>query len=247
MELFYNEQLAASQGYFTITDAEAKHINRVLRKSIGDELYLTNGKGLLVRGVITNSTKTSVTLAFKDATHLEEPKPRIHLWLGMMHTADRLEFALEKVTELGVSSINLVKTQHSQPAGSIKKNRLEQKILGALKQSKRVFKPSLNYYENMAAALKNISLTEGVLGLLAHEVDFENRKRENLLALVDNFSEKQEAIHLFIGPEGGFNQSEIERLSLSGCTAIGLGNNILRAETAAIIGVGILTNKLHCE
>lgn len=246
MELFYNEQLAASQGYLDITDAEAKHINRVLRKTIGDELFLTNGKGLLVRGVITNTTKVSVTLALKDANHFEEPKPKIHLWLGMMHTADRLEFAVEKVTELGVWSINLVKTKHSQPAGSIKKNRLEQKILGALKQSKRVFKPSLNYYENIAAALKNISFTDAVLGLLAHEVDIDNRKRQNFLALVDNFSEKQEEIHLFIGPEGGFHQSEIDQLLLSGCAAVSFGDKILRAETAAIIAVGIATNKLHC-
>jgi|AntAceMinimDraft_1070359.scaffolds.fasta_scaffold13994_3 16S rRNA (uracil1498-N3)-methyltransferase len=245
MELFYDDQLEASDSFLEIVDAEAKHINRVLRKSIGDELHLTNGKGLLVRGVIIVSTKVSVSLKLVDAQQLVKPEPKIHLWFGMMHTADRLEFALEKVTELGVSSINLVKTMHSQPSGIIKKNRLDQKVVGALKQSHGVFRPDLNFYENIDAALKNISLSDHVLGLVAHEVDFENRKRKNLIELVDNFPQKQKEVHLFIGAEGGFNNKEVSAMLLSGCSTVSLGSKRLRAETAAILGIGILTAKLH--
>lgn len=244
MDLFYNELLSESQFHYELNDAEAKHINRVLRKSVGDALFLTNGKGLLGKFIISSSTKTSVSLKAESFTQIDLPKPRIHLWLGMMHTADRLEFALEKVTELGVYQIHLVKTKHSQPAGAIKKNRLEQKVLAALKQSQRVHLPTLNFYENFPESLTNFSLTERVLGLVAHEVNFENRKRENLIQLVDNFSKMQEEVHLFIGPEGGFHDSEVSYLIANGCSTVSLGEKRLRAETAAILGIGILSTKL---
>jgi 16S rRNA (uracil1498-N3)-methyltransferase len=245
MELFYNELLEASQEFIDLEDAEAKHINRVLRKTIGDYLFITNGKGLLVKANIINSTKSSVSLKIEETEFISNKQPKIHLCLGMMHTSDRLEFALEKVTELGVHSIHLVKTLHSQPSGNIKKNRLHQKIIGALKQSRRVHKPDLHYYESLDEVLQKVSFNKQKIGLVAHEVDIENRKRQNLTSLVDNYSEMQEEIYLFIGPEGGFNDKEIEALMLSNCAAVSLGPNRLRAETAAIIGVGILSTKLH--
>lgn len=238
MELFYKSELTEHSTETELIGSEAKHIQRVLRKNKGDMIYLTNGLGYLYKCIIIESDKKGLQLHVEDFSFFQRPKPEIHLYLGKMHHQERLEFAAEKCTELGVQSISIVETEHTQPFGKMKYGRVEQKIIGALKQSQNLYLPKLNFIDSLSAALLKIQNNQRFLNLIAHEINLEKAERKTLIHFLENCEQNFDKVNLFIGPEGGFSTREVESALLSDCQLVSLGEKRLRAETAAILAVG---------
>lgn len=222
MNLFYTHPDDVQLPEITIRDQEALHIAKVLRYKKGDILHITDGLGNLYQGIIQEIRKSVVEVSLLDNRSEKRGDPYISLCIGNIKNRDRLEFAVEKATELGVDRIIIFQGDHSQK-GNIRKDRIESTVLAAMKQSLRVFLP-------------DIIVEESLVDLLHH------LKKEDKLLMADETSDAVgeiqqdgDSLFLVVGPEGGFSKNEREILKKAGAIRVSLGTKRLRTETAAII------------
>ncbi|WP_282136004.1 16S rRNA (uracil(1498)-N(3))-methyltransferase [Seonamhaeicola maritimus] len=224
MQLFYNPDINENTEQFTFPKDESKHIIKVLRKSSGDILHITNGKGWLFKAEVTlpNINKCLVTIISKE----KQPKRDYNLHLAVAPTKmnDRYEWFLEKATEIGIDTITPIICDHSERK-VIKPERFERILQSAMKQSLRCYMPKLNE----AISFKDF-IQQGFEGALfiAH-CEETNRKsfKPELRPKTD--------LTILIGPEGDFSIKEIEMAMANKFIPVTLGDTRLRTETAAIV------------
>ncbi|WP_431134378.1 16S rRNA (uracil(1498)-N(3))-methyltransferase [Psychroserpens mesophilus] len=224
MQLFFNSELSQDKSHIQFSKEESKHIVKVLRKSVGDILHITNGKGDLFTSEITSADqKNCVAHIIASET---KPKRGYHLHVAVAPTKmnDRYEWFLEKATEIGVDSITPVFCDNSERR-VIKPERYEKILLSAMKQSLTCYLPKLHE----AVQYKDFinQKHEGAL-FIAH-CEETNRK-----SLKQELKANQD-ITILIGPEGDFSTKEIELALQSNFVPVSLGNTRLRTETAAIV------------
>ena len=203
-----------------LVDQEAAHASKVLRFNVGDELYASDGKGNLYRTRIASLSKKSVLTNIEETMFEPEPKIKKVLVFGAIKKRDRLEFAVEKAVELGAWEICVFNADHSERS-KINEERLQSIVLSAFKQSKRRWLPGVNYLSSLEEVFSHYS---GFHPVMAH-VDAKVQKPKPL---------ENENNLLLVGPEGGFSKREIELAKERNVEMISLGENRLRAETAAL-------------
>ncbi|MDV7401510.1 hypothetical protein RZS08_59375, partial [Arthrospira platensis SPKY1] len=93
---------------------------KVLRKQVGDEILATNGAGLMLRSKLVATPSKTAVFKVQEVVQLEKPQPTVAIFMGMLHQADRVAFALEKATELGVGEVHWIRSQTSQFKGEFK-------------------------------------------------------------------------------------------------------------------------------
>ncbi|NVK08996.1 MAG: 16S rRNA (uracil(1498)-N(3))-methyltransferase [Tenacibaculum sp.] len=225
MQLFYNSDLLTTSKEITFNKDESRHIIRVLRKKEGDVLHITNGNGtLFFAEIIIGSDKKCIAKIIK----LEE-KPRtrdyyLHVVIAPTKNNDRLEWFLEKATEIGIDEITPIICKNSERK-IVKIDRLERIIQSAMKQSLQFTLPKLNPPINFSDFIKNDFLEEI---FIAHcEESIEKKFLKNIA------SPKSKYI-ILIGPEGDFSHEEIQQSLSKGFIPISLGTNRLRTETAGL-------------
>ena len=226
--------------YFFVPDAatqtelptdEAMHAMRVLRLKGGDEMFLMDGAG--------NYYRAEVTIA---ATHhcyyeIKEQLPQEPQWTGHLHLAiaptkmmDRIEWLIEKSTEIGVDEISFVNCQFSERR-LLKSTRLDKIAVAAVKQSHKAWKPVINEM----VPLKHF-LTRELTGrkFIAH--CYEEISRTYLFDELRQMPADEETTVL-IGPEGDFSIDEVRAALEAGYQSVHLGESRLRTETAGIAAV----------
>jgi 16S rRNA (uracil1498-N3)-methyltransferase len=195
-----------------------------LRKKSGDEIKITDGKGLEWTGKLTvitpQKTCAEKIKVFKHA----RPNKLIHLAIAPTKSNDRMEWLVEKLTELGIKSISPIICEHSERK-VIKTERFKKICISALKQSNQFFLPEIKPIISFKEYLKTIQHP----ALIAH-CDSTPK-----IALSENIIRTNEII-LFIGPEGDFSPYEIELANIAGLTPVSLGKQRFRTETAALLG-----------
>jgi len=162
----------------------------------------------------------------------EKKSPYIKLILATIKPKN-LELILEKVTELGVDEIIITKTKYSQINLNIleeKKVRLEKILVEACKQSGNNYIPKLKFVE--INDIKNILADKNYLATTQYT-------KNPIILSMDINKTKEESYSLFVGPEGGFESEEYAYLSKY-FEPVKFSHNILRVETASILGIGIL-------
>ncbi|MBX7042604.1 MAG: 16S rRNA (uracil(1498)-N(3))-methyltransferase [Ignavibacteria bacterium] len=233
MEYYFADpaNINSQTGELFLTDIEYSHVTKVLRKREGEEISITDGEGNVYHCVISSVLRTKVVCSILGKqTDLFEPELKLRLYIAPLKSKDRFEFAVEKAVELGVDSIVPVITKHTVKRSGYsgaQGDRLRQIIRSAMCQSQRcrlpVFYPS-------------VTITE-----LLEETKFESLK-----VVMYEFSDSKNiqadysgssTASLLIGPEGGFDESEIELLVEHGWKPRSLGKRKLRAETAAVVSV----------
>lgn len=197
---------------------EAKHAARVLRKKIGDTVYLANGFGCKATGEITTVSKQSVTISISERETVPEPKIKKVLGFGVIKKRDRFEFAIEKAVELGATSICLFDAEHSERS-RINMERVDAIVQSAFKQSGRWWMPEI---------ITKDSINDVLLHFADHDVVMAHEKKE---ISANDFSVSKNVL-LLIGPEGGFSEREVETVEQAGGRIVSLGTHRLRAETA---------------
>ena len=224
MQLFYNPDITESTTQFSFPKDESKHIVKVLRKTIGDKLHITNGKGWLFTSeiIMPNINKCVATIISK--SHQQKKDFHLHLAVAPTKMNDRYEWFLEKATEIGIDSITPIICDHSERK-IIKVERFERILQSAMKQSLSCYLPKLN----KAMTLKSF-FKQGFNGdlFIAH-CEETHRK-----PLKQELKPKQD-ITILIGPEGDFSVKEITQALQSGFKPVTLGVTRLRTETAAIV------------
>ena len=232
MQLFYNSEITKETKRITFDKTESRHIVRVLRKKEGDILKITNGKGLLFDAEISFANDKKC-LAEIINTQIK-PKPwnyYLHIAIAPTKNNDRIEWFLEKATEIGIDEITPIICSNSERR-VVKLERFEKIIQSAMKQSLKFTLPKLNDPIKF-----NEFINKDFDGqvCIAH---CEDQKDKNLLQFVIKPSEKTT---ILIGPEGDFSLAEITKALEKNTTPISLGDSRLRTETAALVAVNIVS------
>jgi len=224
MQLFYNPEITINTIDFSFNKEESSHIVKVLRKSIGDTLHITNGKGYLFIAEITIPDIKKCTVTIISKTLQKKREYNLHLAVAPTKMNDRYEWFLEKATEIGVNSITPIICDHSERK-IIKPERFEKILQSATKQSLNCYIPKLNE----TISFKNYIKQDFTGNLFIAHCEKTNRKslKQELKPNTD--------ITILIGPEGDFSTKEITLALKNNFIPVTLGETRLRTETAAIV------------
>ena len=224
MELFFQENLLESTSEIKFSTEESRHIFKVLRKKTGDAITVTNGKGLEWKGEIT-MLDTRNTLATKTATIFhKKAKSNLHIAIAPTKSNDRIEWFLEKATEIGITHITPILCNHSERR-NIKSERFEKILIGALKQSNQFHLPKLNSLTSFSDFVPSNSADNK---FIAH---CKETNKSNL----SSYKSLSKDVLILIGPEGDFSGEEVELALENDFLPIALGSQRLRTETAGIV------------
>lgn len=239
MEYYYTQpgNVLIESGELFLKDSEFDHVVKVLRKRTGEEITVTDGIGNIYLCVISEIMESKVHCKIQGhQKNLFEPNTRIRLFLSPLKSKERFEFAIEKSVELGVDSIIPVITANTVKKSDFaghKSERIRKIIIRAMCQSQRCRLPE--FFESVSIE-KLIEDTRFDLNKIVMYEFSDDRTPVKL-------SNDAESISLVVGPEGGFDETEIEMLIRNGWKAKSLGKRKLRAETAAIVSVYELLSK----
>ncbi|PZX50641.1 16S rRNA (uracil1498-N3)-methyltransferase [Algoriphagus ratkowskyi] len=229
MQLFFQEN--SKPPLINLEADESKHLCRVLRKKQGDKVFVTNGDGSLYECVILEANPKKTSLKVIHTTEVPEENFHIHLAIAPTKSPDRMEWMVEKITEIGFHELTLLETMNSERS-YLKTDRLEKKMISACKQSLKYRIPSLHPISKLDEILDS--------------KDFEDYQK--FIAYVDenhdhhlfDIAIPNEKYLILIGPEGDFDPIEIQKAFDAGFKPVSLGNARLRTETAGLAAIQML-------
>jgi len=224
MQLFYNPDINAASETFSFDKEESKHIVKVLRKSEGDILHVTNGLGNLFHCEITLASDKKCTVKINQTETQKPTDFYLHLAVAPTKMNDRFEWFLEKATEIGIHEITPIICEHSERK-VIKTERFDKIIQSAMKQSLQYFLPKLN--EPMSFKEFINKNHDGTL-FIAHCEETDKKLLKEAIVPKEKYT-------ILIGPEGDFSEKEIETALQNNYIPVSLGNTRLRTETAAVV------------
>jgi 16S rRNA (uracil1498-N3)-methyltransferase len=221
---WFDKSFSQIEGNVELSIEESRHIKRVLRLQLGEQIQLINGIGeLAVAELISfagSNSKPVAMVAIVEVTEFQPPSKRLHLYTAIPRNR-LMDQILRQVTELGVCSIIPIITEFSVAKPSAKENsRWQSQLMEACKQSLNPFIPQLKPVVDFSTAIENCQFP-GYYGAVPSE------------NVADCAIIEQGDVAFWIGPEGGFSDQELAVLAnrFSGIT---IGQNILRVETAVV-------------
>lgn len=225
----------------TLEGDNARHIGSVLRGKIGNTITVCDGEGRDYECEITAVSKMEVTAKIVDIfTNNNEPDIKITLYQALPKS-DKMELVIQKCIEIGVDRIVPVSTEHTVVKLEGKENkklaRWSKIAEAAAKQCGRGKIPEVSSIMDFKSAI------DEAVGLDGAVIPYEKEKKNTLKSYVKDF--KGKTIGVFIGPEGGFSENEIEYALSKGMTSVTLGRRILRTETAGLVASVILLYELE--
>jgi len=223
MQIFYAPDIATNP---ELPLEEAGHAIRVLRLTEGDELLIADGKGFFYKANILQAHHKHCTVTLQE--RWGQPrlwKPYIHIAVAPTKNMDRMEWFVEKATEIGIDAITCLNCRFSERR-EVKTARLEKILISAMKQSQKAFLPNLTGMTDFKGL---VSTPFNGRKYIAHCEKGEDKP------LLKEIYHRQENILILIGPEGDFSPEEIELAISNGFEAISLGSSRLRTETAALV------------
>jgi len=223
MQIFYVPDIKGGMG--VMDENESRHSIRVLRMGKGDKLIIVDGKGNLCEGVISDPDPTGCQVKITGITSdFEKRDYRLNIAISPLKNPERFEWFVEKSVEIGIDEITPVICKNTEKPG-IKRDRLNNIIISAMKQSVKAFRPVLNEPVEFDEFI--ISADQGIR-MIAHCNKGSERYR------MDRIYEKGRDAVILIGPEGDFTEEEIRLAVENGFKPVDLGNSRLRTETAGI-------------
>lgn len=242
MHKFFTPSEYVFGDYAKIIGDDVKHIYKVLRLSEGEEVVLNDCNGTEYLAKINEVTKSEVTLDIVKKLDLNnESNIEIVLFQGMPK-AQKMDLIVQKGTELGITKFVPLITDRVDVKlkGDFKKlDRLNRIALEACKQSKRSIIPRV---------LKPIKINDLIKEIKEFDlliVPYENKEDFGIKSLMKDLDKNSiKRIGIVVGPEGGFEEAEIEKLKTEGAYIITLGKRILRTETAGFVATSLIQYEL---
>ena len=219
------------------------HLARVLRLRIGAEIFISDGEGSSYVALISSIQRHAVVLEIKRKQTTKQDNDKvIHITLAVAVPKNtRFEDIVDKATQLGIDAIVPLFTKRTITQRNVfekKRSRFRRIMISAAKQSGALFLPDLK--ESLAfndLIKKTIDYDVCLLPNLSHQ---SLSLKEAIQPFASRKQEKPIKILVLIGPEGDFTKEEISLAFKAGCRGIGLGESILRVDTAAIVVAGFL-------
>ena len=222
MHLFYTPDITSE--YYTLSEEESKHCIRVLRLQPSDRVYLLDGRGgFYTAEIFTANPKKTLLKVLSSEQEYGKRNHYLHIAVAPTKNLDRLEWFLEKATEIGIDEITPIICDRSERR-EVKTDRLNKIITSAVKQSIKAYHPKLN----TAVRLKDLLATpfDGQK-FIAHCIEDEKTSLAEKLT-------KHASYQVLIGPEGDFTPEEVRQALDAGYFPVTLGTSRLRTETAAL-------------
>ena len=238
MQLFYNSEISIATKQITFDKIESKHIVRVLRKEENDILKITNGKGFLFDAKIRLACDKKCTAEI--INFVEKQKPwnyYLHIAIAPTKNNDRIEWFLEKATEIGIDEITPIICSNSERR-VVKLERFEKILQAAMKQSLKFTLPKLNKPIKL-----NEFINQDIDGkiCIAHCESFDKNSKQGEKRFLKSIIDSSEKTTILIGPEGDFSAEEIKKCLKKNMTPISLGESRLRTETAGLVAVNTIS------
>jgi len=222
----------------TLTGDEAKHLRSVLRLKVGDEVFVFNGEGREVKCTVAQMRRDEVELDQLEEIQPTHPESPLSLTLGVaLLKGEKFDLVVQKATELGVTSIVPVITQHADihlrdtSDADKRVTRWRRIAMEAAKQCGRARVPSITMPDSFETVIQECTADLRVL--------FSERGGEVLFS-----GESVKSVVAVVGSEGGWSDEELATSKETGWRIVTLGGRILRAETAAI-AVSVLMQHLY--
>ena len=218
----------------TLDDVTSRHLGTVLRLTTGDPVVLFNGQGGEFKAAIRGSNKKKLTVLVSDYLEINRESPlRIHLGIGLSR-GDRMDWVIQKATEVGVTEITPLITQRTEV--KLVENRIQNKLshwqkicISACEQSYRTEIPQIHLPIKMNQWITDVKSEKKLV--LHHRGD------KTLSAIKEkNIS----SVSLLVGPEGGLTEEEIQASIHKNFEQLTLGPRVLRTETAPVAAISII-------
>lgn len=230
---FFYVPEAASQS--ELPSDEAMHALRVLRLKADDEIFLMDGEGTYFRARITIAATHHCYYEILETMPQQRQCPcRIHLAIAPTKMLDRIEWLLEKATEIGIDEVSFLNCKFSERR-ILKSVRLDKIVIAAMKQSRKAWKPVVN---ELVTFKRFIEEPVGGRKFIAHCYDEIPRTYLfDELRAKPAMSDADETVTVLIGPEGDFSLEEVQMALDAGYVSVHLGESRLRTETAGLAAV----------
>lgn len=230
------------EGKVTLDEEQSRHIAKALRMRVGDMLTLTCGDGSDYGCIIDeiNAGQVVLSVCYQQANN-SEPSVKVTLFQGVPK-GDKMEDIIQKCTELGITAIKPVLTHRSvsrpdEKSARKKQVRYQKIALEAAQQSGRGIVPEIGEMQSLKKAIEN---DDSELKILFYE--------GGGTSLTKLINKDIQSVSIYIGPEGGFESSEVEMIKDNGGVVATLGRRILRTQTApvaALTAIMLLTDNME--
>jgi 16S rRNA (uracil1498-N3)-methyltransferase len=228
LPFFYEPELPNTKGNFVLSTESSKHLVQVLRMRIGVQLMLTNGKGCVAKARLISDDKKAAVVAIEETEQVAAAARKITIAISLLKNASRLEWFLEKATEMGVSCIQPLlceRTSHER----FRQDRMEGILISAMLQSQQAWLPELPAPVHYTPFIEANKFRQS---FIAHCEPGEKKSLQQI-SMGDQCA-------ILIGPEGDFSPAEIQAAINHGWQAVSLGDTRLRTETAGIVASALL-------
>ena len=228
MALFYVPNIAYGN---VLPEEESQHAVRVLRLQVGSGITVVDGIGGFFNAQITNPHPKHCGFEIVESQpEFGKRDYKLHIAIAPTKNIERLEWFIEKATEIGIDEVTPVVCRFSERK-IVKEERLEKIIVSAAKQSLKAYFPKLNPICTFDELLKKYPASQK---FIAHCYNDEQKK------LLQNEIQKSTDILILIGPEGDFSKEEVEKAISLGFVPVSLGKSRLRTETAGVVACHIV-------
>ena len=234
MYLFYTPDIDRSH---CLSEEESGHCVRVLRYAADDTILLTDGRGTTYTARITTAHPKHCEFEILKAEKQERNHPfHLHIAVAPTKNAERIEWMVEKCTEIGADEFTLLNCRYSERK-QMRTDRLEKIILSAAKQSLTRYLPVIHEMTDFDTFIRT-QQDNDVQRFIAHCYEADKH-------LLRDSIEQGRDVLVLIGPEGDFSEQEVQTALQTGFLPVSLGNSRLRTETAAVVAchTAILLNE----
>jgi len=230
---FYEENV--EQPIHVLSEETARHCIQVLRMKEGEQLQLTDGKGNSFTAIIITANKKNCEVRIEASSRELRAASNVAIAISLLKNSSRLEWFMEKATEIGISEIIPLICDHTEKQ-NFRFDRMQNILVSAMLQSQQTWLPQLHQPKRFDDFIREDF--DG-LQLIAHCAKGE---KYSLSILINQHSDQNKLI--VIGPEGDFSNEEIKASLEKKFMPVTLGNTRLRTETAGIVAATLLCNTL---
>lgn len=239
LPFFYIESADARSKSIVLDEETSRHVVQVLRMKKDEKINLTDGKGKLLSGIITNDHKKHCTVEVINSRLLTPDSRLLTIAISLLKNSSRFEWFLEKATEIGVYEIIPLICERTEKQ-KFRYDRMKGILISAMLQSQQCWLPMLHEpvkFDNLILAMSG----ENIQKFIAHCNEGDKKQLSNFHKneSFGNIRTSPNSI-ILIGPEGDFTEKEIELVIKHAFIPVALGETRLRSETAGIVAATIL-------
>jgi 16S rRNA (uracil1498-N3)-methyltransferase len=232
LPFFFTEPILATDIFVMLNEENSKHIVQVLRMQVGKQIKLTDGVGNIYTAEITDAHKKKCAVKILTREFIPQTKNKVCIAVSPLKNNSRLEWFLEKATEIGVSEIVPLLCDRTEKQ-NLKQERLQGILISAMLQSQQAWLPILTEPKKYDKFIMEVR-TENKF--IAHCEELNKQSLRTILSTLQPFNPST----ILIGPEGDFTSTEIELAIQNDFTPVALGSTRLRTETAALVAATLL-------